>query len=439
MALSRRDFVARSGKVGFGIALAGSVDTLLGAGPALGATDVRTGYGPLVPDPAGLLDLPRGFRYKVVSREGLPLPDGGIVPGAFDGMATFAGGRDSTFLVRNHEQGATADWPAVAAPSHTFNPAAKGGTTTLRVDHRGGLLDEYVSLAGTSRNCAGGRTPWNTWITCEETEASIGGIAHGWNFEVDPHDNDKNALPTPLRAMGRFAHEAIAVDPRTGVVYETEDATGPFGLIYRFSPNNPLGGYGSLRAGGALEAMHVAGVPDLSSAQTIGATYRVSWVAIPDPLATSVPTRKQRTVVSRSQKLEGAWWGDDACYFVASFARTTSGAAANHDGQVWRYDPRCNELTLVLVFTGGGIFDSPDNITVSPWGGVMLCEDGDGEQYVVGATEHGTAYAFARNALGDSEFAGATFSRDGKTMFVNIQSPGITFAVQGPWKRHSRS
>lgn len=134
-------------------------------------------------------------------------------------------------------------------------------------------------------------------------------------FEVDPYDNRRNAHPTPLTALGRFSHEAVALDPANGVLYETEDEDdeGVLGLLYRFLPDQPLGGYGSLRAGGRLQAMRVPGLSDLSTIQDIGTRFGgVEWVDVPDPAAERTPTRMQDygpRGVAHAQKLEGCWWG----------------------------------------------------------------------------------------------------------------------------------
>ncbi|MGY0237074.1 alkaline phosphatase PhoX [Longispora urticae] len=448
MMLNRRNVLAG----GLAVAVTGAVDLLFTGSPAL--AHPGTGYGDLVPDPAGLLDLPRGFRYRVLSREGTPMADGAPVPSRPDGMAVFADRRHGSRLVRNHENRPGVAHPVAAPATHTFDRAAAGGTTTLVVGADNRLVEEYTSLGGTAVNCAGGPTPWDTWLTCEETEARQGANGyekdHGWIFEVDPHHQGRNATPVPLTAMGRFAHEATCVDPHTGVVYETEDAAAPFGGLYRFLPNRPRGGHGSLRAGGTLQAMRVPDVPDLSVVQEPGTRFdRVEWVTVPDPLAVTTSVRKQDygpAGITHAQKLEGAWWGEDrAVYFVSSFAQVSSGAGAEHRGQVWRYDPVRRTLTLTVVFHGEGdaAHEYPDNICMTPFGGLMLCQDGDGENYLTGTTRAGRPYPFARNAqnLGTptepafAEFAGVGFSADGRTMFVNCYSPGTTFAVWGPWAR----
>lgn len=462
MSATRRAFISRSVAVSVAGGVAG-VGGLFAAEPAMSAP--KDGYGPLVPDPDGILDLPRGFRYRVLSREGTPMRSGGgNVPSNTDGMAVFPGSsrggdRGGARLVRNHECRPDAPVPVPGGSSHTYDPAGKGGTTTLVVGERYRLEEEYVSLAGTAVNCAGGPSPWRTWLSCEEDESRAGQNGytkdHGFVFEVDPYDNARNAEAVPLTAMGRFQHEAVAVDPHTGIVYETEDSfTAPYGLLYRFLPDRPLGGYGSLRAGGRLEAMRVPGVPDLSVVQEAGTVLEnVEWVRVPDPLATTTPTKLQDYGpggVTRSQKLEGAWWGrqDRCAYFTASFARTAQGSAGLHDGQVWRYDPKRRTLTLTVIFKRDAntptdqTFQQPDNITMAPQGGLMICEDGDGQQHLMGITSRGTPYVFARNQQNVGtpeepefgEFAGVGFSPSGKTMFVNCYHPGTTFAITGPWK-----
>lgn len=458
MSATRRQVLSRSAAVGAGIAFTGALSELF-AGTAAAQSLGHTGYGPLVPDPKGLLDLPKGFRYKVLSREGDQLRSGeGKVPSNHDGMAAIAGsspGRHGrVHLVRNHENRVTA---AIAVPTIaglTYDPAGKGGCTALTLDSHNNVLSERVAIAGTAVNCAGGPTPWGTWLTCEETEdrAGTNGYTkdHGFIFEVDPADPHRSGA-VPLTAMGRFQHEAIAIDPKRGIVYETEDAfLKPFGLFYRFLPNRPEGGLGSLRAGGRLQAMRVPGVPDLSAVQETGACFEgIEWVDVPDPLATETPVRLQDfgpKGITHAQKLEGCYWGGRSVYFVSSFARSSDGSAASHFGQIWRYDPSARRLTLVIVFGPDTDVqlpgESPDNICLAPSGGLMVCEDGNGAQHVFGVTRHGEVYAMARNAqnIGTptepewGEFAGVTFSPDGQTMYVNCYTPGTTFAVTGPWR-----
>lgn len=372
--------------------------------PAAAATGrhATNGYGPLVRDPDGLLDLPRGFRYRVVTRAGDALKgQAGTVPGTQDGTASFPAAHNHVLLVNNHEQEASAEFPVLADSELTYDPGAVGGTTTIEVDAANERVSEYVSLAGTYRNCAGGKTPWQTWLSCEETEIRRGnGLQedHGFVFEVDPANPENNRSPAPLKAMGRFSHESVAIDPQAGICYQTEDASGPNGLFYRFTPHNRLGDLHSLRAGGRLEATRARGVDDLSAARAVDATYPVRWQPVPDPLAGAVSVRNQFSdaAITRSRKLEGTWWGDGGCYFVASYARTEDGSAEPHDGQVWFYDPFEETMTLKLrmaVTPDADDLDGPDNITVSPHGGVVVAEDGGGFQHLFGSTDAGSTVA----------------------------------------------
>ncbi|MEU2159404.1 alkaline phosphatase PhoX [Streptomyces sp. NPDC019396] len=451
--IPRRRVLAGSGAAVAGIAFSGAISELfVGTAAARG----RSGYGPLVPDPHGLLDLPKGFRYRVLSREGEPLRSGeGPVPSNHDGMTALRGRNGRVHLIRNHENRPDARVAVPAVPGLTYDPAAKGGCTALILDSHQNVVAERVAIAGTAVNCSGGSTPWGTWLTCEENEDKAGTNGytkdHGFVFEVDGASPRRTGA-MPLTAMGRFQHEAIAIDPRKGIVYETEDAfERPFGLFYRFLPEKPLGGTGSLRAGGQLEAMRVPGVPDLSAIMDTGACFEgLEWVPVPDPQARQTPVRLQDfgpKGITHAQKLEGCYWGGSCVYFVSSFARSAEGSAADHFGQVWRYEPQRRRLTLVIVF--GSTTDiqlpgeTPDNICLAPGGGLMVCEDGDGSQHVYGLTKRGEVYAMARNRqnIGTAaepewgEFSGVTFSPDGGTMYVNCYMPGTTFAVTGsPWE-----
>ncbi|MFD3525510.1 alkaline phosphatase PhoX [Streptomyces sp. NPDC058653] len=453
MSATRRQVLATGASVA-GIAFTGAVSELF-AGTATAQEMGRRGYGPLVPDPRGLLDLPEGFRYRVLSRTGDALRSGeGEVPGNPDGMAAFAGPHGRVRLVRNHENRADGKIGVPTVDGLTYDPMGKGGCTALELDGRNHVLGERVAIAGTAVNCAGGPTPWGTWLTCEETEDKAGTNGytkdHGFVFEVDGADPHRSGA-VPLKAMGRFQHEAVAIDPREGVVYETEDAfERPFGLFYRFLPEKPLGSLGSLRAGGTLEAMRVPGVPDLSAVQEPGTVFdRIEWVPVPDTQAKETPIRLQDfggKGITHAQKLEGCYWGGRSVYFVSSFAKSAEGSAADHFGQVWRYEPGRRRLTLVVAFGPDTDIqlpgESPDNICLAPSGGLMVCEDGGGAQHVFGLTRDGELYEMARGAenIGTpekpewGEFAGVTFAPDGRTMYVNCYTPGTTFAITGPWR-----
>ncbi len=480
--LSRRTFLGGGAAATLGMALSGSLGPIAAASADGGAwhRDPRKGggspgYGPLQPDPMGRLALPAGFAYTVVATSGVTRLDSGEpTPDNPDGSASFVRrGGNGSVLVVNHEIRDDFTFGVPHLPDFTYDPATFAGTTNIVVDRDGNRVREYVSLAGSHVNCAGGKTPWQTWLTCEETDATPGPGAtvtkrHGYVFEVDPYDEDANRDPKPIKALGRFEHEAVAVDPDTGVIYETEDANEPHGLFFRWTPPpvaTPLG-KGSLREladdAGTFEALRARNqggqlVPDLCVATETGTTYDVEWVPVPDRDATTVKIRRQfngtwvdngTTVVkndgadiTRSRKLEGAWWGDGGAYFVASFARTADGSTVQHDGQVWFYDPLAHTVTLTLRFAytpsdQDNDPDGPDNIAVSPYGGVLLAEDGEGKQHLVGATDSGDTYFLARNDLpGNGEMTGPNYSQNKKTLFANVYAPGHVFAITGPWKK----
>ncbi|WP_137990118.1 alkaline phosphatase PhoX [Streptomyces vilmorinianum] len=463
MPLNRRQFAKQSAATGAGLVLTGAVGALATAPEALAlGHGHQLGYGPLVEDPAGLLSLPAGFSYRVLTHSGVTtLESGEFTPQKHDGTATFAGPRGTTLLVNNHElKGPRSKWqhPVPLAEGLVYDPAAAGGCTVVEV-HRDGTVAEWVGIAGTSTNCAGGRTPWGTWLTCEENSDLAGenGMTkdHGYVFEVDPCDRRANRDPRPIKAFGRYDHEAVVIDPKRGHAYLTEDDSKPNGLFFRWVP--PAGfehGRGRLRTladdAGVLQAPRCIDsggrfVDDLSRATGIGTVYGVDWVDVPDRDGREVAVREQfgPAEVTRGRKLEGMWWGDGGAYIVSSYAREESPGAA-HDGQVWFYDPKRRTLTLKVLLgvnpapEEDGAYDGPDNITVSPYGGLVIAEDGEGVSHLFGATERGRTYPIARNDLNDSEFAGVVFSPDGDTLFACIQQPGIMVAITGPWRRQPR-
>jgi secreted PhoX family phosphatase len=445
---TRRTLVGATAAGALGVVVAGSTGLWSDRGPG----KRLVGYGTLEADPRGLLALPQGFRYRVVAQEGVTLLETGQpCPSDPDGAAAFARpGGPGTVLVCNHEVSGDEPYPVPHVEGLVYDPAAHGGTTTLEIDADGKRQRQYVSLAGTHNNCAGGSTPWDTWLTCEETEDVLD-KPHGYVFEVDPHDPEANRDPRPIKALGRFPHEAVVVDPEEHRLYLSEDAFAPNGLLYRWTPPRealPLG-KGVLRNlvddAGTLEALRATSggrhVPDLSMATEIGTTYQVDWVTVPDRDAHRASVRRQFTddEVTRGRKLEGMWWGDGGVYVVSSFARADDGDMVTHDGQVWFLDPRAGTLTLRLRFAPTPDDevdpDGPDNITVSPFGGVMIAEDGDGRPHLLGATQDGELFLMARSETqdADSEFCGPVFSPDQRTLFANLQRPGYVFAIQGPF------
>lgn len=474
--LNRRDFFKTSTAVAAtaaaGLTLDGFIARGAGAAPLVG----QGGYGALAPVASNnlpalgsFLTLPAGFQYTLISRNGDPLNDGSgaNVPNLFDGMATFAStgknGKSLIRLVRNHEvRDQSLTNSAFGDLTKAYDANARGGTTTLIVDPVTRLLAtaadlnpgenaQYISLSGTLTNCAGGATPWGTWITCEETtngaDRTGSGLYpknHGYNFEVNVGLNGQTQA-VALKAMGRFSHEAIAVDPNTSIVYQTEDAGSNSGF-YRYIPDTP----GNLAAGGRLQMLRHSFVNNFDSRNSVGTatpfrigqTLLCTWVDVPNP----DPTTHNSTTSPYAQgfarggmrfnRLEGAWFGSGSIFFDS-----TQGGRAGV-GQVFRYTPFGKDkgyLTLIYESPGSNVLDAPDNLCVSPRGGIVLCEDGGGDQFVRCLTRSGFLFDFAKNNAGDSEFCGATFSPDGQTLFLNVQGGGTvgsgrTFAIWGPWE-----
>ncbi len=463
MKLSRREFCLGAGAVAAGFA---GLRRLAGSQPYQSEIEA---YGPLVPDPHRILDLPENFEYSIMSRTGSPMSDGLMAPGAPDGMAAFPLGGGRLALICNHEL--TNDNTFVGAyglrnemagsiPEDRFYDPGKDGRRSL-----GGVStfvwnlsqrkveSHFLSLAGTERNCAGGPTPWNSWISCEESLIKADDTHskdHGYNFEVPASSVRRLCDPVPLKAMGRFNHEAIAVDPATSIVYQTEDQED--GLITRYIPDE----WGNLKGGGRLEALVVrdqAGCdtrnwPDTGAPRfPLGQEVEVEWMRIEDveDLEGKMRTHAHKAGAAIFARGEGMWHGRGTIWFAC-----TSGGIAR-SGQVFHYRPSPHEgtpeeadrpgrLALYLEPNNTHLLQYGDNLTVAPWGDVILCEDGADDQYLRGITPEGRIYTLARNSyFGNSELAGACFSPSpSPTLFVNIMYPGITLAVTGPWGAISR-
>jgi uncharacterized protein len=464
--VDRRSFlkgsVAGAATISFGALLANRAE-----GAQLPYSD---DYGPVAPvndEATGLplIALPAGFRYRTFGWRGQQMDDGVPTPGSHDGMDVVSAKNAEIVLVRNHEQGSGSGPNPFIARAGYDNVSGRGGTTTLIFNTLTGRLNgQFGSLSGTVTNCAGGRTPWGSWITCEETGfTSPAGVRHGWCFDVPGHGT---ATGEPLTSMGRFSHEAIAVDEGTGNIYETEDATP--GGFYKFIPNQ----YGNPAAGGALFALKVVGEDNYNFSglggvyldYPNGATWEVEWVPVTDPEA--LLGRAYNSAPGRASfaRPEGAYFDSGKIYFVC-----TSGGVARQ-GQVFEYDPRKEILTIIFNSAGGGTThlecNNPDNIAVSNRGGIILCEDGGNDiQRLRGLSQNGKTFVFAENRINltaadieradqavnkgrggvvancrpgnhsGNEWAGACFH--GRWMFVNIQTPGITFAITGPWDNGS--
>ena len=452
-------------------------------------------FPPLQSSTGDLLALPEGFSYEVIAESGVTdLEDGrgkviGKTPERPDGTGVVRSERGWR-LLQNHEAGPGSTQPVPFVRGTVYDRGALGGgVTIIETRNNGRRLSEWVGLSGTISNCAGGLTPWGTWLTCEETEAKAGtkvGTAtlekdHGYIFEVLPTTPDRQSS-RPIRAWGRAPHEAVVIEPTRRRAYITEDASRPTGLLYRWTAPDGcrLGRYiaESLRPNdGDLEALVVhtndgSVLPDLAyinSAQ-IGRPFRTSWKKVPDRHATTTSLRKQFAVgeVTHSKKLEGAWGDNHGMYFAASYAFGAGDLPADatkHDGQIWYHHYRSQTLTLMAYFpynellhsetidpeTGLGLsrdlaFDGPDNVHVSPYGDLILAEDGGTAQHLLSWSRETGAQAIARNlivlektASGAnvySEMTGPTFTPSGNVLFGNVQEPGHSFVIRGPWKRY---
>ncbi|HZL70919.1 MAG TPA: alkaline phosphatase PhoX [Planctomycetota bacterium] len=474
---TRRSFLKGGALLAGGLAAAGPLQALLARSAEGAVTHIpfSPDYGPLsevndLETGLPLIMLPKGFTYRSLGWAGDALANGTPTPGLHDGMGVVQQeGDDWAVLVRNHEVRSVGNSINSFAPAAiTYDPKGGGGTTNLLVNLKTGRLKKaWASIGGTNTNCAGGVTPWRSWITCEETLVDTANAplekTHGWCYDVPAFDD---AEPEPLLDMGRFVHEAVSVDPKTEIVYLSEDR-GTAGL-YRYSDDNlecrrrnrkgkkrknsPLSGEGVLEML-KVKGVHQADLRGTSTAIAIGAEYDVEWVEIEDPHRAhftgtdSLGCFKQGLALGGATftRLEGTWFGNKKLYFTSTDGGTV------REGQVWEYDPQKERLTLIFSSPAEATLDNPDNITVTPRGGLILCEDGslDGQR-LQGLTLDGQIFEFARNNVvlngernsltGDFrgiEWAGATFDWKGEWLFANIQTPGITFAITGPWHKGS--
>ncbi|MEM0938707.1 MAG: alkaline phosphatase PhoX [Bacteroidota bacterium] len=404
------------------------------------------------------LELPEGFEAKIISKWGDKMDDGFFVPSRADGMAAFqVDGKVA--IIRNHENSQS---PAEFGPFGKDRSLMKklsadqffdfgygktpglGGTTTMIFDEEAQKVEkQFLSLIGTNRNCAGGPTPWGTWITCEEDVAPKGDACetfHGYNFEIPA--NGKGLInPAPIREMGRFNHEAVAVAPKTGIVYQTEDRHDS--LIYRYIPNVP----GKLHEGGILQALAIKVSPSFDTRNwdkkliEVGESLEVEWITLSDTDSEEDNLRIRGFAQGAAMfaRGEGMWYGNDEVYFAC-----TSGGK-NKTGQAFKYQPSPLEgqpgessnpgkLTLFAEPNDTEILKYCDNLTVSPWGDVIIVEDTP-DAYMRGIKPDGEIYNIARNIGSKSELAGVCFSPSGKSLFVNIQEEGLTFSITGPWDK----
>ncbi len=423
------------------------------------------GFGELIPTSTKntgetFLALPKGFEYNVIGKVKATMSDGRPTPPSHDGMWTFKVGSELR-IIRNHEvSGGRVPKPGTAiGTGNHYDETAAGGTTTLVIDAKTREIKrDFVSLSGTMINCAGGPTPWGSWISCEETTlgqtvrinaktgVQTGGFPkpHGYCFEV-PASANAVLPPVPLKAMGRFVHEAVAVDKKTGTVYLTEDYN-PSGF-YRFLPNRNK----RLAEGGVLQVLAINDQDryDTRTGQKQGSKLSVRWVTIPNPDPAEADVDESAVFkqglasgAASFSRLEGCCIDKKGRpYFTA-----TSGGDTK-SGQIWMYEPRGrDEGSLHLLFESPDreVLFMPDNICLRPKSDLLfVCEDGDYEgleskNHLRILTPSGRMADFARNVSAEfprTEFAGSVFSPDGKTLFVNLQLAGATFAIWGDWSK----
>ena len=468
--------------------------------------NARADYGPIKPT-ASLntkeqwLALPAGFEYSIFSKTGSRMSDGTLAARSHDGMGAFGGSRGGRVkLIRNQEIRFSRKAPfnqgefTIKPAPNAYDRTAEGGNTTLTFDPKqfssksGGLVQDFVSATGTVVNCAGGIAFRDAgWLTCEEIvqqergDAELGTVArtekkHGYVYltPLKGPEPGKPAGPQPFVEMGRFAHEAATVDNRTGIVYQTEDAgSGRGSGFYRFLPQDPT----DLAKGGVLQILGLKGnrSQDLREGQRQGKPLPVTWITIEEPnpdgdAKNAVFEEGFAKGAAKFNRLEGCWDGSGSIFFASTSGGDAKNGDVNDDGfeegygQIWEYIPRGNsggQLVLLFESPDGDVLDSPDNIVVSPRGGLVLCEDdsskanagqddritneqsaffGEDKNRLIGLTLQGKPFPFAENIVNDSEFAGACWSDDGKFLFVNIfgydeEGSGGTLAITGPWSK----
>ncbi|MFP8960173.1 alkaline phosphatase PhoX [Streptomyces nanhaiensis] len=395
--MERRDFLRGAVLTGSVAAFGGSL--WRGAAHAAPAQPGAGPYGALRPADANGIRLPQGFTSRVIARSGQKVPGTSYTwHNAPDGGACYADDGGTPMSAQGYGGG----WIYVS--NSEINPG--GGAGAVRFDSSGNITGAHRVLSGTRQNCAGGKTPWNTWLSCEEVD-------RGYVYETDPW----GVKPAVRRdAMGRFKHEAAAADPVRKVVYLTEDVSD--GCLYRFRPTT----WGDLSSG-TLEVMTGGS----------GTSGSIGWARVPDPSAASTATRHQVSAAKHFNGGEGCHYADGTCWF------TTKG-----DGRVWRLDAANNTIALAYddsLVSGTAPLTGVDNVTGSASGDLFVAEDGGNMEICVITPDDVVAPFLRIDGQSSSEITGPAFSPDGSRLYFSSQrgtsgsgSGGITYEVRGPFR-----
>ncbi|KNE84101.1 MULTISPECIES: alkaline phosphatase PhoX [Streptomyces] len=384
--MERRTFLRTTVIGGSAAAFGGSL--WRGAAYAAPAQPGSGPYGALRAADANGIRLPAGFSSRVIARSGRKVSGTSYTwHNAPDGGACYADG-SGWIYVSNSE----------------INPS--GGAGAVRFSSSGSITGAYRILSGTRQNCAGGKTPWNTWLSCEEVD-------RGYVYETDPW----GVKPAVRRdAMGRFKHEAAAADPVRKVVYLTEDVSDS--CFYRFRPTT----WGDLSSG-TLEVLRMGP----------GTSGPVTWATVPDPSGASAATRNQVSGTKRFNGGEGCHYADGTCWF------TTKG-----DNRVWQYDAAAETIELAYddsLVSGGTPLTGVDNVTRTASGDLYVAEDGGNMEICVITPDNVVAPFLRVDGQSSSEITGPAFSPDGSRLYFSSQrgtsgssSGGITYEVTGPFR-----